>query len=73
MTPESLPHLSPEHELAHKIAAQEQTKYCQEFWRWRKSRGGQCSLGEISAPAEYADLASRKEGRPFLPMPHPSA
>ena len=39
MTPDSLPHLSPEQEFAHKLAAQELAKYCQEFSRWRKSKG----------------------------------
>ena len=64
MTPDSLPHLSPEQEFAHKLAAQELAKYCQEFSRWRKSRKGQCSLGKISSPAVYAGIASHEEARP---------
>ena len=71
MTSESLPHLSPEQEFAHKLAAQELVKYCQEFWRWRDSKGGQTSLGEISAPAEYAALGSLK--KPDPPAPRSSA
>jgi hypothetical protein len=71
MTSDSLPHLSPEQEFAHKLAAQELAKYCQEFSRWRKSKGGQCSLRKISAPAEYAALASLK--KPDPPAPHSSA
>jgi hypothetical protein len=71
MTSDSLPHLSPEQEFAHKLAAQELAKYCQEFSRWRKSKKGQCSLGKISAPAGYAGIASLK--KPDPPVPHSSA
>jgi hypothetical protein len=71
MTSESLPHLSPEQDFAHKLAAQELVKYCQEFSCWRWSKGGQYSLGEISAPAEYAPLGSLK--KPYPRAPHSSA
>ena len=71
MALDSLPHLSPEQEFAHKLAAQELAKYCQEFSRWRKSKKGQCSLGNISAPAGYAGIASLKKAD--APVPHSSA
>jgi len=71
MTSDSFPHLSLEQEFAHKLAAQELTKYCQDFSRWRESKKGQCSLGEISAPAGYASLASLK--KPDRLAPHSSA
>jgi hypothetical protein len=70
MTPDSYPHLSPEQEFAHKFAAQELAKYCQELSRWRKSKGGQSSLENISAPVGYAGNASLK--KPDPPMPHSS-
>ena len=38
MASHSLPHLSPEQEFGHKLAAQELAKYLQEFSRWRKSK-----------------------------------
>jgi len=71
MTMDSLPRLSPEQEFAHKLAAQELAKYCQEFSRWRKSKVGQCSLGKISARAGYAGITSLK--KPDSPVPHSSA
>jgi hypothetical protein len=64
MVSNSLPHLSPEQEFAHKFAAHELAKYCQEFSSWRKSKDGQCSLGRISAPTGYAGIASLKKPAP---------
>ena len=40
MASDSLPDLSPEQEFAHKLAAQELAKYCQEFSRWRIAKRG---------------------------------
>lgn len=61
MPSDPLSHLSPEQESAHKLAARELAKYCQDFSRWRKSKEGQCSLGRISAPAGEAGIASREK------------
>jgi len=44
----SLPDLSPEHLYAHKIAAKELAKYCQEFARWRTAKRG--SAGLVHSP-----------------------
>ena len=44
MPSDPLSHLSPEQESAHKLAARELAKYCQDFSRWRESKGGQSSL-----------------------------
>jgi hypothetical protein len=71
MPSDSLSHLSPEQESAHKLAAHELAKYCQDFWRWRKSKEGQCSLGRISAPGGYAGIASLKKPAPAVPHPLP--
>jgi hypothetical protein len=71
MSSDSLAHLSPEQESAHKLAAQELAKYCQELSRWRRSKRGQCSLEKISTPARYAGIASLK--KPAPPVPHSSA
>ena len=67
MVPDSSPHLSPEQEFAHKLAAQELAKYCKELSRWRRSRKGQCSLGEISGPEVCASKATPK--KPAHPVP----
>jgi hypothetical protein len=71
MALDSLPHLSPEQEFAHKLAAQELAKYCQEFSRWRRSKG-------LSAASEKSQrgqgmLISPPMKKPDPPVPHPSA
>jgi hypothetical protein len=71
MTPDSSSHLSPEQEFARKLAARELAKYCQEFSRWRKSKGGHSHLGKISTPPGYAANASLKKPAPRVP--HSSA
>jgi hypothetical protein len=43
MPSDSLPDLSPEQEFAHKLAAQELAKYCQEFSRWRIRKRGRAA------------------------------
>jgi len=68
MTSDPYPNLSPEQEFAHKLAAQELAKYCQELSRWRKSKGGQSSLGKTSAPVGCAGSAPLK--KPAQPMSH---
>ena len=40
MPSDSLSRFSPEQEFAHKLAAQELAKYCQDFSRWRESQEG---------------------------------
>jgi hypothetical protein len=65
-------HLSPEQEFAHKLAAQELAKYCQEFSRWRKSKG--CSAAsEKSQRAPGGMLVSPAMKKPDPPVPHSSA
>ena len=49
MASDSLPDLSPEQEFAHKLAAQELAKYCQEFSRWRKQNGAVQPRKNLSA------------------------
>ena len=71
MPSDPLSHLSPEQESAHKLAARELAKYCQDFSRWRESKGGQSSLEKISAPTGYAGSASLN--KPDPPVPHPPA
>ena len=46
MPSESVHDFSPEQEFAHKLAAQELAKYCQEFSRWRKTKRGSAALGK---------------------------
>jgi len=46
MPSDSLPDLSPEQEYAHKLAAQELAKYCEEFSRWRQTKGGIAALNK---------------------------
>jgi hypothetical protein len=65
MTLDSLPHLSPEQEFAHKLAAQELAKYCQEFSRWRKSKG-------FSAASEKSQRAQGMLVLPPMKKPDPS-
>ena len=70
MSSDSSPNLSPEQEFAHKLAAQELAKYCQELSRWRRSKRGQCSLGEVSSPAVRTGKATPK--KPAHPVPQSS-
>ena len=71
MTSDSLPHLSPEQEFAHKLAAQELAKYCQEFSRWRKSKG-RSAVSEKS-PRAQGMLVSPPMKKLDPPAPHSSA
>jgi hypothetical protein len=68
MPSDSLPDLSPEQEFAHKIAARELAKYCEEFSRWRIRKRGRAASEKsqrvqgmlISPPIEKPDpLAPR--------------
>jgi hypothetical protein len=71
MASDSLPHLSPEQEFAHKLAAQELAKYCQEFSRWRNSKG--CSAASEKSPRVQGMLVSPPMKKPDPPVPHSSA
>ena len=46
MESNSLPDLSPEHSYAHKIAAKELAKYCQEIARWRTAERRNSGLAQ---------------------------
>ena len=67
----SLANLSPEQEIAHKLAAQELAKYCEEFSRWRKTKGGSAASNK-SLPAQ-GTLAPTPVKKPDPPAPHSSA
>ena len=58
---DTLPDLSPEQNFAHKLAAQELAKYCQEFSRWRKTRRGSAAVENSPAGRCRLEVASRKE------------
>ena len=65
MPSDSFPDLSPEEEFAHKLAAQELAKYCQEFSRWRKTRRGRAILDECRpAPPTLAPPSIKDPGPP---------
>jgi len=46
MSSDPLPDLSPEQKFAHKLAAQELAKYCEEFSRWRKTKRGSAAVDQ---------------------------
>jgi hypothetical protein len=71
MSSDSLPYLSPEQEFAHKLAAQELAKYCQEFSRWRKSKG--CSAAAEKAQRAQGMLILPPMKKPDPAVPHSSA
>jgi len=66
MPSESLPDVSSEQLQAHKLAAQELVKYCEEFSRWRKTKRG-------SAAFERSLRARDTLGGPPMKKPDPSA
>jgi len=71
MSSDSLPHLSPEQEFAHELAAQELAKYCQEFSRWRKSKGW--SAASEKSQRAQGRLVSPPMKKPDPAVPHSSA
>jgi len=71
MSSDSLPHLSPDQEFAHKLAAQELAKYCQEFSRWRKSKG--YSAASQESQRAQGMLVSPPMKKPDPAVPHSSA
>jgi hypothetical protein len=71
MLSDFLPELSPEQEKAHKLAAQELAKYCEEFSRWRKTkRGSAASEKSLRARGMPVPPPTKKPGSP---VPNSSA
>jgi hypothetical protein len=62
MESNSLPDLSPEHSYAHKIAAKELAKYCQEIARWRTAQ--RVSSGLVHSPQRREIPVPRLNGKP---------
>jgi hypothetical protein len=56
---DSYPDLSPEYSYAHKIAAKELAKYCQEFDRWRTAE-------------RRSDVPTQDPRRRGMLVPHPA-
>jgi hypothetical protein len=71
MTSDPLPDFSSEQEFAHKLAAQELAKYCQEFSRWRMRKQGKAALQESQPPQGILAPSPRKKPDPSIP--HSSA
>ena len=67
MPSESFPDLSSEQEFAHKIAAQELAKYCQDFSRWRRAKRGRAAL-EKSQPEQGVMDPPLKKPDPAIPQ-----
>ena len=67
----SLPDLSPEHSYAHKIAAKELAKYCQEFARSRTAKRG--SGGFVHSPRMRDILVPHLNEKPEPPKPSSAA
>ncbi len=61
----SYPDLSPEYSNAHKIAARELAKYCQEFDRWRRAE--RFSAGLAQDPRRRGMLVPHLAVRPAPP------
>jgi len=68
---DSLPDLSPEHTYAHKIAARELVKYCEEFARWRIAKRG--SAGPVQSPRTREIPVPRLSEKPGPPEPFSAA
>jgi hypothetical protein len=68
MESNSYPDLSPEYSYAHKIAARELAKYCQEFDRWRRAKRG--SEGLAQDPRRRGMLVPPLPGRATSPEQH---
>jgi len=71
MESNSLPDLSPEHSYAHKIAARELVKYCEEFARWRTAKQG--SAGLVHSPRRRDLPVPRLNEKPGPLGPHSQA
>ena len=66
MQSEPFADLSSEQEFAHKIAAQELARYCQDFSRWRKTKRGRAA-SEKSQPAQGVLAPPMKKPDPATP------
>jgi hypothetical protein len=71
MESNSLPDLSPEHSYAHRIAAKELAKYCQEFARWRTAK--RRNSGLVQDPGRRENLLPRLNEEPGPPKPYSAA
>jgi len=68
---DSLPDLSPEHSYAHKIAAKELAKYCEEIARWRTAKRG--SAGPVQSRRMRQIPVPRLSEKPGPPEPRSQA
>jgi len=68
---DTVPDLSPEQKFAHKLAAQELAKYCQEFSRWRRTKRGRAAVDNTVSAQCTHEVAPMKE--PEQPSSRPSA
>ena len=59
---DSYPDLSPEQSYAHKIAAKELVKYCEEFARWRTAQHG--SARPVQSPRMRENLVPGLNEKP---------
>jgi len=64
----SLTDLSPADAYAHKIAAKELAKYCQEFAHWRAA--DRVSTGSAHSPRPQGMPVTPLTGKPAPPIPH---
>jgi len=69
MPSESLSDLSAEQVSAHKFAARELARYCQEFSRWRKTKRGAIALDRVR---RLKDAQVPFSSKPGAPPAHPS-
>jgi hypothetical protein len=68
---ESYPDLSPENSYAHKIAAKELVKYCEEFARWRTAKRGRAVSAK--SPRTRENVVPGLNEQPGPPKPYSAA
>jgi hypothetical protein len=61
---DSYPDLSPEQSYAHKIAAKELVKYCEEFARWRTAKQGRARVQSLRMRENLEPRLNEKPGPP---------
>jgi hypothetical protein len=71
MASNSVSDLSPEQVYAHKFAAQELAKYCQEFSSWRRTKRASAVLDK--SPQAQGAPGAAPVRKPDLPAPPSSA
>jgi len=64
---DSYPDLSPEQLYAHKVAAKELVRYCEEFARWRTAKRG--IARSVQSPRMRENLVPRLNEKPEPPKP----